>query len=359
MLNKFLTGFHDDYLFGEVLGKGSFSLVVSATHKKTRELYAVKIVKKLGISNEDLQYLKREIEILQILNEEYHKNVLKLIDVYDDPSSYNIVTELVRGGELFYKIVNKIYYTEKEARDTSKIIFEAIQHFHSLKVVHRDLKPENLLLRSPDNDSDIIVSDFGFATRFVNDNCLKTFCGTPDYVAPEIISKVPYGTKADIYSAGVIVYVLLCGQLPFPGDDYQEKGFSIRNRDVEFEYKYFYNVSEEAIDFVRKVLVKDPKKRMSVDEALNHKWFKSDGGNLREIDRSESLRNMKKNFKPGKQFKKVVKAVMAVQRLSAQAVDIVGSQCAEMNKKLHMNMSLNERKNSSLSVFDLENNSYA
>jgi len=138
--------------------------------------------------------LKDEIAILQDLR---HDNIIMLYDVFDEPQYYYLVTEKMGGGELFDRIVQKSYYNEKEARDVCKIIFEAMRYCHEQKVAHRDLKPENLLLVG-DDDSAIKIADFGFAKRVTKPNSLTTQCGTPGYVAPEILEGVPYDQKADM-----------------------------------------------------------------------------------------------------------------------------------------------------------------
>lgn len=169
------------------MGEGAFSVVKDGSHKQTGDTYAIKIVTKAKLTPEDEVALKDEIEILQDLR---HSNIIRLYDVFDEPQYYYLVTEKMGGGELFDRIVQKSYYNEKEARDVCKIIFEAMNYCHEQNIAHRDLKPENLLLVG-DNDSDIKIADFGFAKRVAKPNSLTTQCGTPGYVAPEILEGVP------------------------------------------------------------------------------------------------------------------------------------------------------------------------
>ena len=183
------------------LGEGAFSVVKEGTHKQTSRTFAIKIVTKAKLTKEDELALKDEIDVLKELK---HPHIIRLYDVFDEPQYYYLVTEQMRGGELFDRIVAKQYYNEKEARDVCKTLFEALAYCHSKKIAHRDLKPENLLLQSPNNDRELKIADFGFAKRCPSTNCLTTQCGTPGYVAPEILEGVPYGTQSDMWSLGVI-----------------------------------------------------------------------------------------------------------------------------------------------------------
>merc|ERR1712085_136316 len=150
---------------------------------------------------------------IQVLNELQHPHIIRLYKVFEEKDFWYLITEKMMGGELFDRIVAKSYYNEKEARDVCKILFEAIGMCHDNAVAHRDLKPENLLLRSEDNDSEIKIANFGFAKKVLKPNSLTTQCGTPGYVAPEILEGNAYDTKSDMWSLGVIVYILLGGIL--------------------------------------------------------------------------------------------------------------------------------------------------
>jgi len=176
------------------------------THRSNRSVYAAKVVTKAKLTKEDKDALKDEITILKNIN---HINIITLYEVFDENAYYYLVTEIMLGGELFDRIVTKTFYNEKEARDVCKILFEALHRIHSKGIAHRDLKPENLLLVSKTDDKNIKIADFGFAKKVTGSKCLMTQCGTPGYVAPEILHGVPYGTKSDIWSLGVIIYILL------------------------------------------------------------------------------------------------------------------------------------------------------
>ena len=197
------------YRLGDVLGSGAFSTVRTGKSIDSDETFAVKCVNRKELTEEDAAALLDEVGILQELR---HHNVIRLYDFIEEPDTYYLVLEHMSGGELFDRIVAKAYYNEKEARDTCKILLEAVSYCHVNNIAHRDLKPENLLLLRPDNDSEIKIADFGFAKRCHKPKSLTTQCGTPGYVAPEILEGVPYDTKADIWSIGVILYILLGGK---------------------------------------------------------------------------------------------------------------------------------------------------
>jgi calcium/calmodulin-dependent protein kinase I len=165
--------------------------------------YAVKCVNRKKLSEEDEAALLDEVSILMEMK---HLHIIRLYDFFTEPSTYYLVMEQMSGGELFDRIVAKAYYNEKEARDTCKILLEAVGYMHHNHVAHRDLKPENLLLLSNDDDSTVKIADFGFAKKVHEECSLTTQCGTPGYVAPEILEGTPYDYRADMWSVGVILY---------------------------------------------------------------------------------------------------------------------------------------------------------
>jgi len=304
------------YRRGEELGHGSFSVVYRGTHKKELNDYALKIISKDNLFEADIETIKCEISILLLLRG--GKRNLRFFEVYDEPDSYCLVTELITGGELFDRIVSKKFYSEKEARDACRIIIEAVQYVHKSNVIHRDIKPENLLLRNEDDDTDLILSDFGFSKTFKKDGFMSTKCGTPEYVAPEIIllnhSYSSYGTKVDMWSVGVIAYIILCGYPPFPFNDYKELAKMVVAGRYKFPNKDWQNVSKDAKSFVKGLLQRQPELRMSCDEALRHGWIREDGAKLKTFDRSDSLKKLKQNFKPTKTLASVAKTVIAMGR---------------------------------------------
>lgn len=260
----------DEYNLGDELGEGAFSKVRLATSKTTSQKFAVKIVTKKKLTPDDAQGLKQEISILQELD---HPNIMTLKEVFVEPNFIYLITELLSGGELFDRIVQKEYYDESEARNVSRIMFGALEYCHDRKVAHRDLKPENLLLTSKFDDNNIKVADFGFAKKSKSDHSLMTQCGTPGYVAPEIIKGTPYGTQVDMWSLGVILYILLAGYPPFNGKTQKELFKQIRRGRYHFHEQFWGGVSEDAKDLVRHLLVVDAEKRYTAKMALGSTWM--------------------------------------------------------------------------------------
>jgi len=249
-----------------------------------------------------------------------HKHIIRLYDVFEEPQHYFLVTEKMMGGELFDRIVQKSYYNEKEARDTCEIIFSAIHYCHQRKVAHRDLKPENLLLTSENDDSDIKIADFGFAKRVSTPKSLTTQCGTPGYVAAEILEGKPYDTQADIWSIGVIVYILLGGYPPFIESNQRTLFRKIRKGQYEFHEEYWGQVSEDAKDLIRNLLDVNPDTRYDSSKALKNKWIGADAKKLAGLDLGANLAQFKK-FNAKRKFKAAVSTVMAANKLNSLGVN--------------------------------------
>jgi len=214
-------GFEELYKLKGVLGSGAFSTVRLGYHKSDQEKsYAVKCINKQKLTEEDTIALVEEVAILKEFD---HEHIICLYDFFEESQMYYLVLERMSGGELFDRIVEKHFYNEKEARDVCKILLEAVGYCHKNNVAHRDLKPENLLLVTEKDDGIVKIADFGFAKRVTAPNCLSTQCGTPGYVAPEILEGHSYDTKADMWSIGVILYILLGGYPPFIENNDQKK----------------------------------------------------------------------------------------------------------------------------------------
>lgn len=196
----------DYYKFEEELGAGSFAVVKSAINKTTGELVAVKIVDRTQMEEDDEVALQSEIQILSSLD---HPNVVKMYEVFDEKDFMYIVLECMTGGELFDRIVEKESYSEREAADTIIPIVDAIRYCHENGIIHRDLKPENLLYETKEESSIIKISDFGLARFLPQDVFATTACGTPGYVAPEVLMGKGYGASVDVWSIGITLYILL------------------------------------------------------------------------------------------------------------------------------------------------------
>jgi len=308
-----VTNFSDTYKIGKALGEGAFSVVREAANRHTNESYAVKVITKSKLSMEDESALKDEISILGNIK---HPNIIYLVAHFNESQFYYLVTEMMRGGELFDRIVAKTYYNEKEARDVCKILFEAIAFCHGEGIAHRDLKPENLLLMSKTNDRDIKIADFGFAKKVTSEECLLTQCGTPGYVAPEILRGVPYGQKADMWSLGVIAYILIGGYPPFIEQNQRELFRKIKRGSYEFHVEYWGQISREAKDLIASLLTVDPKRRLTAAEALEDKWVTGSDEFLVGQDLGNNLAAFKK-FNAKRKLRHAVLTLMATNKMTS------------------------------------------
>ena len=271
------------YEFKKVIGHGHFGTVRLATHKtRLNSQYAVKTIVKKKLKG-DLSQLQREMEILYTLD---HPNIIKLYAVYEDAKYFHLVTEYCSGGELFDRIVEKGHFSESEAARLMGKLFLAVNNLHANNICHRDLKPENFLFESEDPSAELKLIDFGLSNKFFDKFAgveMHSFVGTPHYVAPEVL-KGGYGTKCDMWSAGVIMYVLLSGGLPFSGESTNEVFTKILNGDLHFKAEIWSHVTRDAKDLLTNLLVLDPSKRFSAEEALEHTWFSSSPTHILRID---------------------------------------------------------------------------
>jgi len=233
--------------------------------------FAVKCISKKQIKQQELTLLEREIDIMKKLK---HNNIIQLIEVSDTPDTLFLVLEFANGGELFDAIVSRGYYSETDAAKIVYQILDAILYVHNHGIAHRDLKPENLLLANAESQSDFIkIADFGLSKDFSAAQ-MQTSCGTPDYVAPEVLSGDPYDSAVDVWSIGVITYVLLCGFPPFYGEQQKELFENIMGGNYDFPDPEWKNISEDAKDFIRKILVVNAAERATAEQCLNHRWIK-------------------------------------------------------------------------------------
>jgi len=269
-----LTGkpFEDFYEIGEELGEGGYAFVYRCHHKVTEKVYAVKevIISKMESGGEST--LKDEIAALKLLRGGAH--IIRLFDVFYEGDHCFMIMEEMKGGDLLSRICDKEVYTEREARGVCKILFEAVLYCHQKKVAHRDIKPENLLMVEADDDTSIKLADFGFAKRVSGDLGLSTLCGTAQYVAPEILDfqVIGYDERCDMWSVGVVTYILLGGYAPFEGEPDELAQFIIRG-EYEFHDKYWSEISESARDMIHNMLQVEPKNRLSAIDALSCEWM--------------------------------------------------------------------------------------
>jgi len=266
----------DFYSIHNELGRGTFSVVYEATHKQTGVKFALKFIDKKYVDKEDLVLLSREIEIMKRVS---HPNVLYLKEMFETPNQISLVLELVAGGELFFKIVERGSYSEKDASAIVKQIAEGVRYLHSANICHRDLKPENLLVALEDGKETIKIADFGLSKIFSSEVFLETSCGTPDYAAPEVLTgESAYDNSVDLWSIGVITYVLLCGYPPFYASSHPALFEKIINCNYSFPDPEWGFISEVAKDFIRNLLVLNPKSRLTAQQCMEHPFLRGEGG---------------------------------------------------------------------------------
>ncbi|KAF6106191.1 SIK family kinase 3 [Phyllostomus discolor] len=253
------------YEIDRTIGKGNFAVVKRATHLVTKAKVAIKIIDKTQLDEENLKKIFREVQIMKML---CHPHIIRLYQVMETERMIYLVTEYASGGEIFDHLVAHGRMAEKEARRKFKQIVAAVFFCHCRNIVHRDLKAENLLL---DANLNIKIADFGFSNHFTPGQLLKTWCGSPPYAAPELFEGKEYdGPKVDIWSLGVVLYVLVCGALPFDGSTLQ----NLRARVLSGKFRIPFFMSTECEHLIRHMLVLDPSKRLSMEQICKHKWMK-------------------------------------------------------------------------------------
>ncbi|WFD02679.1 calcium/calmodulin-dependent protein kinase [Malassezia obtusa] len=298
---------------GNLLQRQPESYVRSATRNEASgpRSVAVKVVSKHLLKGHE-EVVLREIETVQGLN---HPHIVKLIDWFESKDKFYLVFEEADGGELFDRLARG-RFTELDACRTIHVVLDAIAYMHRHNTVHRDIKPENILYRTPAEDANIVLVDFGIAAHLRNkdDQDLRGLCGSVGYAAPEVINRKGHGKQVDIWGLGVVTYAMLCGYAPFSSADPELFRKQLAHGHIEFHEKYWKSVSPEAIDFVRRCLVLDPEQRITADEALEHPWFKAvlERGHTQDV--SAGLRE---NYRS--KWKTAITAVRATQKFSQAA----------------------------------------
>nr|XP_061831148.1 death-associated protein kinase 3-like isoform X3 [Nerophis lumbriciformis] len=266
----------DFYEIGEELGSGQFAIVKQCREKRTGQEFAAKFIKKrqsiASSRGVRLEEIEREVQILQ---QTQHPNIVTLHDVYENRTDVVLILELVSGGELFDFLAQKESLSEEEATQFIKQILEGVNYLHARKIAHFDLKPENIMLLDKKVPLPRIkLIDFGLAHKIEAGVEFKNIFGTPEFVAPEIVSYEPLGLEADMWSIGVITYILLSGASPFLGETKQDTLRNISAVNYDFDEEFFCNTSELAKNFISRLLERDKKKRLTIQDALNHPWIK-------------------------------------------------------------------------------------
>ncbi|EGC31005.1 hypothetical protein DICPUDRAFT_157188 [Dictyostelium purpureum] len=261
------------YNLRDVLGTGNFASVRLGVEKETGDKYAVKIIdkKKMSMTSKRKDSLMDEVNVLTKV---HHQNIISIKEVFTTPKNLYLILELVTGGELFDRIVAEKKFSEDTCRYILKQLCDAVAYLHSNGIAHRDLKPENILMAKSESYL-LKISDFGLS-RALDEGNMKTMCGTPQYVAPEILTKGEregYGKSVDIWSIGVILYILLCGFAPF--GDPQAKDFfdKIKNGGFSFPSPYWDHISDDVKNLLKNLIKVDAEKRFTIEQTLNHPWF--------------------------------------------------------------------------------------
>ncbi|XP_043234896.1 serine/threonine-protein kinase SIK1-like isoform X2 [Amphibalanus amphitrite] len=257
------VGFYD---IERTIGKGNFAVVKLARHRITKTEVAIKIIDKMSLTPDNLKKVYREVEIMKRLS---HPNIIRLYQVMETQSMLYIVSEYASQGDIFEYISHNGRLRESEAQRKFFQIASAVDYCHRHGIVHRDLKVENLLI---DGCGQIKIADWGFSTFFQPDGALTTWCGSPPYAAPEVFEgKVYTGPEIDIWSLGVVLYVLVCGALPFEGSSVQV----LRDRVLAGRFRIPFFMSTDCESLVRKMLVVDPARRLTMSQVLRHRWLQT------------------------------------------------------------------------------------
>jgi len=289
-LNEGLENFYE---MGDEIGRGGFSVVYEARNKKTGQKVAIKDIQLACQADEEqMNALKREIRIMKKVT---HPNILKLYEVFrdgdDDKPNFYMVMEYVPGKELFERIIDRGQYSERHASNIIRQIVSALDYLHSNGIAHRDLKPENLMSSGDDDNEVIKIIDFGLSKKF-GDEQLVTSVGSPGYVAPEVLTETSYDKSVDMWSVGVILYILLCGFPPFFADTSTELFKKIIDVKYDFDDPAWDDVSEAPKEIIRKLLIKDPKQRLTANQLADHPWVKGIGVGEKQLNMS-NMKNIK------------------------------------------------------------------
>lgn len=300
----------------KTLGTGSYGSVSVGVSKDTKLARAVKTMPKKNIKNE--QRFQEEIMLMKRLD---HPNILKLFETFEDKKNIYLVLELCSGGELFDRIVDKGLFDEKSAAIIVQQTLAALFYLHKNQIMHRDLKPENFLFASKEDDAPLKIIDFGLGARFEPGQRMTTKAGTPYYVAPQVL-KGDYNELCDVWSTGVITYILLSGMPPFYGDKDQEILARVKRGKFDFPDDEGIVFSDHARDCISAMLTFDEKKRPAAKELLQHPWVKGLGVDHTQHKVSGKAVGNLKAFAVKQRFHKVALTAVASQLDDAQVKNL-------------------------------------
>ncbi|XVF75805.1 hypothetical protein PTKIN_Ptkin13bG0216400 [Pterospermum kingtungense] len=294
------------YELGRELGRVEFGITYLCTDKETGDTFACKSISKKKLRTAvDIEDVRREVEIMRHLPK--HSNIVSLKDTYEDDNAVHLVMELCEGGELFDRIVTRGHYTERAAAVVTKTIVEVMCHKHG--VMHRDLKPENFLFANKKETAALKAIDFGLSVFFKPGERFTEIVGSPYYMAPEVLKR-NYGPEIDVWSAGVILYILLSGVPPFWAETEQGVAQAIIRSVIDFKRDPWPKVSENAKDLVRKMLNPDPKQRLTAQEVLDHPWLQN-AKKAPNVSLGETVKARLKQFSVMNKLKKRALRVIA------------------------------------------------
>jgi calcium-dependent protein kinase len=289
------------YTFEKRLGFGRFGVVNQVyINKDPGRKFAVKSINIASIMP-DLKLIENELDILMQVD---HPNIIQYYEAYNDGKYLHIVMELCTGGELFDRIITQGKFSESDAAKIIEKILSALSYLHNLGICHRDLKPENFIFSSGEPDAEIKIIDFGLSMRAVKTHGMNDIVGTPFYVAPEVLAG-EYTNTCDVWSIGVILFIMLSGKPPFAGQTSSEVLGKVAHSSVSFPEKNWHGISNEAKDLIQKMLRKDPYARPTAKQCLDHEWFRRfEGAEPLQLD--IKLLKRLKNFRKQPRFKQEV-----------------------------------------------------
>ncbi|EGF78275.1 hypothetical protein BATDEDRAFT_17461 [Batrachochytrium dendrobatidis JAM81] len=310
-----------EYKTGKTLGQGSYATVKEAVKMKTGERFAVKMISKKLMQGKEHMILN-EIEVLKRVSKG-HKNIVTLWDYFETPNNLYFVMDLCTGGELFSRICEKGQFYEEDAVNIVRTVVDSVAYLHDQNIVHRDIKPENLLFKTKDENSELMIADFGLSKIIDSDrlDVLRTTCGTPGYMAPEILKKAGHGKPVDLWCIGVMTYFLLCGYMPF---DLHTKGTheemeNILNARFRFDDEYWSDISDNAKNFIRGLLIVDSSRRFTARQALAHPWLSTAAKvpTMTHVSNKDLFPQVLKGFDARRMFRKAIDVVKAINKLSS------------------------------------------
>ncbi|XVF63622.1 hypothetical protein PTKIN_Ptkin09bG0101400 [Pterospermum kingtungense] len=296
------------YDLDKELGRGQFGITYLCTEKERGQKYACKSISRLKLAaDKDVEDVRREIAILQHLTGQ--PNIVEFKGAYEDNQNIHLVMELCSGGELFDRILAKGSYSERQAASICRQIVNVVHACHFMGVMHRDLKPENFLLVSKEDDSPIKATDFGLSVFIEEGRMYKDLVGSAYYIAPEVLQK-KYGKEIDVWSAGVILYILLSGVPPFWGETEKEIFKAVLEGNLDLKSQPWPSISDAAKDLIKKMLARDPKRRITASQALEHPWMK-EGGDASDKPIDSAVLSRLKQFRVMNKLKKLALKVIA------------------------------------------------